>query len=443
MNTVFLWYLGAAFLIFAPLALLAAPGSGKRRLALERIAGLWSKRKEAALRMEEIARLWRDNVESRDEEKKEPVRFGNRRIRDFYAEHVEGRPYFAGPAGEVILELLRLLDSGGACPSVAGGEAEEEGKLDRNTFDALAGVTLADHSMNVAEEMIALVGTGPAAKARAVMTALGHDLGKLPGSRASGYSLGDHTVFSLAMLEGIEGFSGLSYARDVLSAIRDHHGKPREEFPRALREADQRARRRELAAIVAPADKPSVQEAERASAPPVPPAGPAMAPGPRARPERREKPSWAPEDVSLPWFSPAVFIERIKPRINKMEGGRWSAFSMPDGCVYIQPKTVWAVVKDMNPEDPVIRLAAADEEGRRSVIYSVVNRMRAHGAVAEDLVKESYFGGQFVVTMDDGYEMKGFYTPFRAEAFAKTVSELEDAKEGKIRRIKEVSPKYD
>lgn len=430
------WILGTAFLLFVPAAILAAPGPGKRRLALERIAGLWRKRREAALRMEEMARLWRDDVQTRDEEAKEPVRFSNRRIRDFYDEQVDGRPYFAGPAGDVVLELLGMLDSGGGCPSVAGGDAEEEGKLDGNAFDALAAVPLADHSINVAEEMIALVGTGPAAKARAVIAALGHDIGKLPGTRRTGYSLGDHTVFSLAMLEGVEGFSGLSYAQDVLSAIRDHHGRPRDEFPRALREADQRARRRELAAAAAPTDKDPGRAGGRAPAP-------AGAPGPRAEPERREKPSFAPEDVSLPWFSPAVFIERIRPRINKMEGGRWSAFSMPDGRVYVQPKTVWAVVKDMNPEDPVIRLAAADEEGRRSVIYSVVNRMREHGAVAEDLVKENYFGGEFMVTMDDGHEMKGFYTPFRAEAFASSVSELEEVKEGKIRRIKEVSPKYD
>lgn len=46
--------------------------------------------------------------------------------------------------------------------------------------------------------------------------------------------------------------------------------------------------------------------------------------------------------------------------------------------------------------------------------------------------------------MKDGTEYKkGYYTPFMAEAFTSTVSELEALKVGRLKQIREVAPKFE
>jgi hypothetical protein len=47
-------------------------------------------------------------------------------------------------------------------------------------------------------------------------------------------------------------------------------------------------------------------------------------------------------------------------------------------------------------------------------------------SIARGLVKDEYFGAPFMVHMSDGKEFsKVYYTPFTAEAFGCSVSELE------------------
>jgi len=431
-------FMGLALLAFAPLALVIPPWrTDKKSVALERISGLWSKRKETALRIEEIARLWRADMQA-VEESVEHTRFENMEIKRFYETHIDGRPYFSGTAGEVTLELLKLLDQEGDCPSVVGSEGDPESSLEKTTFGILAKVPLHEHTIHVAEEMIVENATGPSV-AKSVIAALAHDIGKLPRYRKSGYSLGDHPLFSVTALETIPRFKKLSYAKEILQAVRDHHGRPRDPFSQALREADQQARRRELAehakvdeeggvAVIAS----GISAIEKISAP--------------AQAEKVERDeSTRPHLIDLPWFSPERFIEKLKQRINRMEGGRWVAFSMSDGCVYIQAKAMWEAAEVLGKEinDGLISMAAADEELRRGVLLTIVNRLRGYGAIADDLVKEGYFGGEFAVRMRDGKTLKGFYTPFKAEAFAETVSQLEAIKEGRIRDIVDVSPKYE
>jgi hypothetical protein len=54
-----------------------------------------------------------------------------------------------------------------------------------------------------------------------------------------------------------------------------------------------------------------------------------------------------------------------------------------------------------------------------------------------------YFGAPFVVRMSDGKEFsKGYYTPFTAEAFGCSVSELEKEKPGRLKEIVAVVPKF-
>ncbi len=432
--------MGLICIMAAPLSLVIPPWRrDRKRIALKRISGLWSKRKETALRIEEIARLWRADMQTVEKEI-ERSHFENMEVKRFCETHIDGRTYFNGAAGEVARKLLRLLDKEGDCPSVVGTEGDPEASLEKTTFGVLAKVPLYEHTIHVAEEMIKENATGPSV-AKSTIAALAHDIGKLPRYRKSGYSLGDHPLFSVTALETIPQFKKLSYAKEILQAVRDHHGRPRDSFSQALREADQRARRRELAehakaykeenGVAATASSVSALEKTYST--------PAQADKPvKDEPKK-------PGEVELPWFSPERFLEKLKPRVNRMEGGRWVAFSMSDGYVYIQAKTMWEAVKALGKEinDGLIAMAAADENLRRDILLTIVQRLRGYGAIADDLIKEGYFGGEFVVRMRDGKVLKGFYTPFRAEAFTETVSELESIKEGRIRDIVDVSPKYE
>ncbi len=78
----------------------------------------------------------------------------------------------------------------------------------------------------------------------------------------------------------------------------------------------------------------------------------------------------------------------------------------------------------------------------RNILYSIVcNLRRQKDAIARGLIKEGYFGGQFVVRMKDGREHGFYYTPFNAEAFGEAVSHFENLKKEKIKEIAEVLPK--
>ncbi|MGK7344332.1 MAG: HD domain-containing protein [Candidatus Nitrospinota bacterium M3_3B_026] len=434
-------FMGLMLMAFAPLSLMipSRKESSKRRIALERISGLWSKRKETALRIEEIARLWRADMQA-VEESIEHAHFENVEIKRFYEAYIDGRPYFNGAAGEVAQELLKLLDREGECPSVVGTEGDPEASLEKNTFDILAKVPLYMHTIHVAEEMIGENETGPSV-VKSVIAALAHDIGKLPSYRKSGYSLGDHPLFSVTALETIPQFKKLTYAKEILQAVRDHHGRSRDTFSQSLREADQRARRQELADHARSSNEEESVAAVASGISALEKTSSTPSQVDKAAKTKTEKPG----EVDLPWFSPARFFEILKPRVNRMEGGRWVAFSMSDGYVYVQAKAMWEAAEALGKEvnDGLIAMAAADEELRRGVLLTVVNRLRGYGVIAEDLIREGYFGGEFVVRMRDGKTLKGFYTPFRAEAFAETVSELEAIKEGKIRDIVDVSPKYE
>lgn len=433
--------MGLMCLALAPLSLMVPSRNeaSRKRIALERISGLWSKRKETALRIEEIARLWMADMQI-VEEGVEHAQFENMEIKRFYEEHIDGRPYFSGAADEVARELLKLLDKEGDCPSVVGTEGDPEASLEKTTFGILAKVPLYEHTIHVAKEMIGENETGPSV-AKSMIAVLAHDIGKLPRYRKSGYSMGDHPLFSVTALETIPQFRKLSYAKEILQAVRDHHGRPRDPFSQALREADQRARRRELADHVRLSTEETSVAIVASGISTIEKTSSTVTPSDKA--EKDE--SKTPNIVDLPWFSPEWFFEKLKPRVNRMEGGRWVAFSMNDGYVYLQAKAMWEAVEALGKEvnDGLILMAVADEELRRGVLLTIVQRLRGYGAIAEDLIKDGYFGGEFIVRMRDGRTMKGFYTPFKAEVFAETVSQLEAVKEGKIRDIVDVSPKYE
>ncbi len=145
------------------------------------------------------------------------------------------------------------------------------------------------------------------------------------------------------------------------------------------------------------------------------------------------------------WFDAALFLNELKPYINKMFGRRFMAFSMSDGHVYFQVKVLEEVARKLAEQAGSMEIAtmAQGDESMRSVLLSIVNHLRAdHEVIARGLIKDTFFGGYFNVTRKIGKPIKGYYTPFHAEAFG-SIADMEQNKSKILRDIVKVSPYLD
>jgi len=532
----------------------------KQEISIEDISIIWTKRKEAVIRLEELARLWR-NFNTTQEQNDIP-HFFTPVVREFFEKHINKKPFYTGNVKTVINNLLTLLDTEGNIPSVVSGQNETESKIPENTYKMLAQVSLAEHTIHVAEEILAIVPYG-ANLPIALISALAHDIGKMPKFRKQYYSLGDHPFISVTVLESIGGFKELVYKDDIMQAVRDHHLKPKGYVGENLKEADTRARRRELMevqkklAMSPPPDafeksEPNIDieipkdnintenlkegfvdevtilmetptdeipittstptnssnqtptqtltkqpftnqtqtpsnshqtfssfipsatksdksdkfdagyiELDKADEPDDIPAIFNYQPAKLKKPEpettvadifintQTETPTeeeQKPEEIPMPWFNPEEFLSKILPYVNKIINGRWSAVSMPNGVVYIQPRLFWNVLTEMAAEKGITELVYYEDDKtmKRNCIYTVLNQIQQHkNAVESSLIKKGYFSAPFIVKMKSGDTSRVLYIPLKAqEAFGISVGELEARKEGKVRDIEDIYPPY-
>ena len=423
-------------------------GWNKKEIALEALSTIWSRHRNSEISLEQLACLWRNQAGQPPPAEDEDLAFEHPEIRDFYDEYVKERTFSATPAGTVVREILQLLDREGDCPSVVNGKGEAEGFTDKNAYDVLAGVKLYRHTLDVAEEMIKAFKGSAAMLPKVLIASLGHDLGKLPSYRKTLYSLGDHPLISVTILEGLPGYAGLPYKDEVNKAIVDHHRYPKGLLGEKLKEADQDARRTEIANNIQehPAEGVAGPEpgrpGETLQTAPKPEADPAEKDSIFITHAKKEKEKVKTKEVPLPWFDADRYLRELKPYINRLDGQRWSAFSMPDGHVYFQAGVLEEVAKKLGKGDPDIALMDSDKELKRNILYSVVCLLRREKeAISRGLIKDGYFGGPFIVRMQDGKELSSYYTPFNAEAFEETVSYFEGLKAGKIKEIEDVRPK--
>ncbi len=422
------------------------PGpSEKQQLALERLSGIWTQRTA-----EEEARV--ENV--REEKSVEdrgagPVSLQDPALNAFHAKYIRDKSGFPPQARKIVEGILEILDREGDCPSVVNTYGEAESSLEGGVYDRLARVILREHAIDTVEEMLRIIEPGPMTP-MAVIAALGHDLGKIPGYRQKLYSLGDHPVISVTVLEKIPGFAELSNREDIVRAIRDHHRKPVDFFSIKLKEADQEARKKELARNFSlNEEKTSEQSKTRGKEERKQAAGTGQVKSPDHTHghNRDDKKKTKPREIDLPWYDGEAILREIAERINKVDGGRWEAFSMSNGCVYVQVGLMWSIAKTVARKngDPSVLIGDADEDLRKNILYSIVERLKTEQkAVARGLIRDGYFCAPFVVALRDGtVHPKAMYVPFNLEAFGVLTSELESQKYGKVKDIVDVTPKWD
>jgi hypothetical protein len=420
----------------------------KREVALERLAGIWTHKGTAESSAEKDEGETRKETEkSQDETHEISVAFRDPDLNAFYIENIRDKAGFSPQVRQVAEGILETLDREGDCPSVVNSHGEIEASLETGVYNRLARVTLREHALDTAKAMLRLVDPGPMTP-MAIIAALGHDLGKIPAYRQQLYSLGDHPVISVTILDKIPGFSEMPNKGDVITAIRDHHRKPIDFFSIKLKEADQEARKKELARNFSLGDPGTGRESLPREEVEPRRVTSAMETIPRDDENKTEdrKRRRKPREVELPWYDGKAILQEIAGRVNKVDEGRWEAFSMANGYVYVQVGLLWSVTKKVARinGDPSVLIADSDEELRTNILYSIVERLKTEeNAIARGLIRDGYFSAPFVVTMRDGtVHSKASYVPFNLEALGMLPSELESQKYGKVREIVDVTPKW-
>lgn len=299
--------------------------------------------------------------------------------------------------------ILEYLDKYGDCPSIVTNKDDEE-RMDLEVFvDILRKVTLKAHSFNVAR--IALKKLPEYYQdyknliPKVLLTALCHDLGKIPELRTSGhYSKADHPLISASKMrsffEGKDIFWIDRGSGSVEDTIKNHHRKTSDQFSGLLKEADAKARELE---IELGNKEMKFQEWEE-------------------------------------WFSLGEFLDRIRIEINVSQANRWNAFSF-GSIVYVTPDFLCNTARDMVRDRKVLDLNVMAPSKKEVVLRKVGEELRKAGVLV-DTVKEGFYGSIYNLRLQQGAR-KMMLVPLKIEAFG-LPSELK-VKEGFLQLIKDVT----
>ena len=468
------------------------PKREKKEVALRDLSALWVKGREAGeLHLSELAPLWRDLHVSGDQDNRS-YKFVTDRVDQFFRQHILLTPWFRNAAlhKEVCYQILTRLEQEGDGPSVVKASQDVEASWDSNTFNLLGKTTLLDHTLHVALETIEQLTRDNASHVipDSLVAALGHDLGKLPSIKGHLYSLGEHPLAAGSVLAEIPQFKELSKKDEIARAIKLHHKRPDGLLGKTLKKADQQARQKELESAMEKVaeSKPSTEPDDQSPArveqkgradqeeqeQPMEKAKVETEPAPISLPEHQIDPpllqhktvtsssAWKaqadiygdeevqvakseiPKQIDISsWFDAQGFLDDLKPYINRITGRRWMAFSMANGYVFFQAKALEEVARKQAERAGAMNVATMGQgdSSMRMVLFTVVNRLRIeHEIIARELIKDQYFGGYFDIHMG-GKVLKGFYTPFHAEAFG-SIAEMENAKTGLLKNIISVEP---
>jgi len=466
----------AIFLFSVAMAVLAF---GKKKdpsaimeIALRDLSDLWTKKETGTktIHISELSSLWRDEKLIAELDLRLPE-LKNQRAASFMERYVRQGPWFQkAPLQKAVCgQILQILDQEGNCPSVVSMTGDVEGSWDENTYQILGRTTLLDHSLNVAEQVVRLLGESESWHVipDTMIAALGHDLGKLQSVRGHLYSTGEHPLAAGLPLGRLAWFAKLPRKDEILQAIKLHHKRADGLLGKTLKKADQLARQKELEKVAVLVDTPESSKdnvevlvphnvkADQVKVAPEPArqdtAQKAAAAwqaqtdiyGENGEVDKANDAADVPKlmDIST-WFDAVQFLEELRPYINKMYGRRFLAFSMPDGHVYFQTKVLEEVARKQAERAGRMEIAtmAQKDPTMRQVLLTIVQHLRGENdIIARGLIKDNFFGGYFTVTKKIGKSMKGYYTPFHAEAFG-SIAEMEQSKSETLRNIQSVKP---
>ena len=367
------------------------------------------------------------------------------RLYGFYRQYVAPHGKVLEHAGHQgsIMALLDLLDRYGDCPSVVKVDDDTEYQQTRNSYNLLAQISLLDHSLNVAEQMIqdatnTKSGDTEFLMGKILVASLGHDIGKIPqliGTQK--YSKGDHPYLSYLVLKMGIFTEKQPQQKQILQAVREHHYPVKEGFSFDLRKADQAAREMETEQLSLNGKATSglvrmIQEQKASEAQELE----------EKNPSKQKRTS--PEPVDLSWLTPDEFLSAVESRINVEKDGRFQAFSMQNGLVYLMLSLVVEIVLQLAEKHnrPGL-LVNADTKEKMISIENTVKDILAKKDVIPSFIGKEYVGAKFAVSAQNRNRKSiGFYLPVKASAFKTPLRDLEKRKKNApaIKKISDVRP---
>ena len=368
------------------------------------------------------------------------------RIQKFYQKFVIPCEKILSVSGYLspVNSLLSLLDTHGDCPSVIQREQDHEYQAVANVYDLLAKVSLLDHSLNVAEQMISSVARAKTRDPEMLMgkilvTALGHDIGKIPGLMDGQPACkGDHPYISYLVLKNMILTDVSPQHEEILTAVKSHHFQVQEGFTHELRKTDQAAREME-AEMLSMKGEPGSELMRIIQEQRISESGKSV---PTEHPKAKGK---IPDLVDLSWLDLDEFFRRIEPEINRVEAGAYfRAFSMNNGLVYLMLSLVSEIVIHLAKQTNHLEILvdADSKEKKRSIEYTIKTMLAEKGLIPS-FIGKGFSGARFALIDADGRKKKvGIYMPVSVRAFSKSLHELENKKNNLsvIKEIVEVRP---
>lgn len=436
--------------------------------------------------------------------------FSNDRLESFYERHVapHRRGIQMSRHWEPLLKILRLIDQSGNCPSVITDDGDPEYQMFKGgKYEKLAKITLADHCIRVGQIMLGYVQKKETAcnaeyvYGKALIMALGHDLGKIPAVRKDRGYAGAHQILSCAILNVFLD-EDCPDKPEIMTAVREHHDPSFRQgsWTAMLAEADRRARSLEIGssemealmkgeeASLLDADsilddtpigfpgekKPQndvppapVLSAPAATAPaetsvtsapavietvvsPVAPPSPTLGSQVAASTPQPANPLVAESVGDVPllvppdldWLDGMELLRRIEPKINiETESGYFVALAQrKSGIVYVMPGYISEVVSQMADERRLPQFQAYMDtlEGRRLLEFAAVNQLRKLGSIPS-MLGDRYHSRKFkLINTSNKLIKSGMYTPIYMEAFHVSSSALEERK-SRSQRISKIA----
>lgn len=307
-------------------------------------------------------------------------------------------------AEEVIMDLLRMLEKHGHCPSVVIDSRDDEANDLITVRDNLAKVTLRDHTYAVCRNMVSNMKKNMMDSESmipgALVMALGHDIGKIPEFRTSGaYNAKDHAMVGAnKLMEMLQGKSDF-WAKKVIAAVREHHSPTKDDQTSMLKQADRQARQLELAAHTR---------------------------------SYQIKPF---DD----WFDLKEYLTKyIAPAVNVDKTGKWNAFSFK-GTIYAKPDWMLEQARRMCRDKHILDMTFIYDSEKESATRMVVSALRKENLTP--LIAENHSGRKFDIRTSVGVRKLTalFLTAFTIPDYV-NATELESRKVGFTEIIDAVKP---
>lgn len=348
---------------------------------------------------------------------------------------------------EPLLKVMRYLDIYGDCPSVSVLPFDKERELLMNMYDMLKKVTLREHSIGVAREMIGALSAGKELSmtfqvGKILLASLGHDIGKIPKLRDAikQYASGDHPYISYQYLNSIIQ-ADLPGGQEVLDAVREHHENTKKPFSMTLKQADQRSRSKELSEF----------------SPEAPAAYQELLEGEVAQKDNGKMKLPLPKKIDISWVDIDEMLRRLTGEINSVDTCKPNAFSTKSGTIFLQPGLMFDAAVQMAREKglmDIVECASVDEKDpihgfdkkvlKRDIEFSIKGALHDRKLIP-DYIKETYTGGNFKLLDSKGVCLySSYYIPIRFEAFTDSLNALEARKSSKpdLKKIAKIDKSF-